>query len=195
MTSTVFLQRIADLYDEFKQHDARQSDRLRRYRNIEAESAKLLGMLVRTQQSKQILEIGTSTGYSTLWLAEAAKSVGGKVQTLEINAFRSAQAKKYAEEFGLESFIDFWVGDASDYLAQATESYDLILLDAERGCYVSYWNDLKRLLQFSGNTLIVDNVISHAGEVKDFLDLIKADENYMSTVLPVGAGLCLVVLK
>ena len=195
MTSAVFLQRIADLYDEFKQHDARQSDRLKRYRNIEAESAKLLGMLVRTQQSKQILEIGTSTGYSTLWLAEAAKSVGGKVQTLEINAFRSAQAKKYAEEFGLESFIDFWVGDASDYLAQATESYDLILLDAERGCYVSYWNDLKRLLQFSGNTLIVDNVISHAAEVKDFLELIKADENYMSTVLPVGAGLCLVVLK
>ncbi|ENU26645.1 O-methyltransferase [Acinetobacter modestus] len=195
MTSTVFLQRIADLYDEFKQHDARQSDRLRRYRNIEAESAKLLGMLVRTQQSKQILEIGTSTGYSTLWLAEAAKSVGGKVQTLEINAFRSAQAKKYAEEFGLESFIDFWVGDASDYLAQATESYDLILLDAERGCYVSYWNDLKRLLQFSGNTLIVDNMISHAAEVKDFLELIKADENYMSTILPVGAGLCLVVLK
>ena len=195
MTSAVFLQRIADLYDEFKQHDARQSDRLRRYRNIEAESAKLLGMLVRTQQSKQILEIGTSTGYSTLWLAEAAKSAGGKVQTLEINAFRSAQAKKYAEEFGLESFIDFWVGDASDYLAQATESYDLILLDAERGCYVSYWNDLKRLLQFSGNTLLVDNVISHAAEVKDFLDLIKADENYMSTVLPVGAGLCLVVLK
>ncbi|WP_336936664.1 O-methyltransferase [Acinetobacter modestus] len=195
MTSTVFLQRIADLYDEFKQHDARQSDRLRRYRNIEAESAKLLGMLVRTQQSKQILEIGTSTGYSTLWLAEAAKSVGGKVQTLEINAFRSAQAKKYAEEFGLENFIDFWVGDASDYLAQATESYDLILLDAERGCYVSYWNDLKRLLQFSGNTLIVDNVISHAAEVKDFLELIKTDENYMSTILPVGAGLCLVVLK
>ena len=195
MTSAVFLQRIADLYDEFKQHDARQSDRLKRYRNIEAESAKLLGMLVRTQQSKQILEIGTSTGYSTLWLAEAAKSVGGKVQTLEINAFRSAQAKKYAEEFGLESFIDFWVGDASDYLAQATESYDLILLDAERGCYVSYLNDLKRLLQFSGNTLIVDNVISHAAEVKDFLELIKADENYMSTILPVGAGLCLVVLK
>jgi len=69
MTSIVFLQRIADLYDEFKQHDARQSDRLRRYRNIEAESAKLLAMLVRTQQSKRILEIGTSTGYSTLWLS------------------------------------------------------------------------------------------------------------------------------
>lgn len=195
MTSTVFLQRISDLYDEFKQHDARQSDRLRRYRNIEAESAKLLAMLVRTQRSKRILEIGTSTGYSTLWLAEAAKVVGGKVNTLEINAFRSAQAKKYAEEFGLESLIDFWVGDAADYLAQATEPFDLILLDAERGSYAGYWVDLKRLLQSSGSTLIVDNVISHAAEVKTFLELIKDDEDYMSTILPIGAGLCMVVLK
>ncbi|EPG37522.1 O-methyltransferase [Acinetobacter colistiniresistens] len=195
MTSTVFLQRISDLYDEFKQHDARQSDRLRRYRNIEAESAKLLGMLVRTQQSKRILEIGTSTGYSTLWLAEAAKAVGGTVQTLEINAFRSAQAQKYAEEFGLDKFIDFWVGDAADYLAQAIDPFDLILLDAERGSYVSYWEDLKRLLQSSGSTLIVDNVISHAAEVKAFLEQIKDDEAYMSTILPIGAGLCLVVLK
>ncbi|MCH7315818.1 class I SAM-dependent methyltransferase [Acinetobacter sp. ANC 3882] len=195
MTSTVFLQRISDLYDEFKQHDARQSDRLRRYRNIEAESAKLLAMLVRTQRSKRILEIGTSTGYSTLWLAEAAKVVGGKVQTLEINAFRSAQAKKYAEEFGLESWIDFWVGDAADYLADGTEPFDLILLDAERGSYAGYWEDLKRLLQSSGSTLIVDNVISHAAEVKTFLELIKDDEDYMSTILPIGAGLCMVVLK
>ena len=195
MTSTVFLQRIADLYDEFKQHDARQADRLRRYRNIEAESAKLLGMLVRTQHSQHILEIGTSTGYSTLWLAEAAKSVSAKVQTLEINAFRSAQAKKYAEEFGLEKYIDFWVGDAADYLAESVEQFDLILLDAERGSYVSYWQDLKRLLKPTGGTLIIDNVISHTAEVKPLLELIKQDENFMSTILPVGAGLCMVVVK
>ena len=195
MTSTVFLQRIADLYDEFKQHDARQADRLRRYRNIEAESAKLLGMLVRTQHSQHILEIGTSTGYSTLWLAEAAKSVSAKVQTLEINAFRSAQAKKYAEEFGLEEYIDFWVGDAAEYLAESVEQFDLILLDAERGSYVSYWQGLKRLLKPTGGTLIIDNVISHTVEVKPLLELIKQDENFMSTILPVGAGLCMVVVK
>ncbi|KXO86672.1 methyltransferase [Acinetobacter venetianus] len=195
MTSTLFLQRIADLYDEFKQHDARQADRLRRYRNIEAESAKLLGMLVRTQHSQHILEIGTSTGYSTLWLAEAAKSVSAKVQTLEINAFRSAQAKKYAEEFGLEEYIDFWVGDAADYLAESVEQFDLILLDAERGSYVSYWEYLKRLLKPTGGTLIIDNVISHTAEVKPLLELIKQDENFMSTILPVGAGLCMVVVK
>ena len=94
MTNAVFLQQISRLYDEFKQHDSCQIDRLRRYRNIEAEAAKFLAILLRTQQSKRILEIGTSTGYSTLWLADAAKVVNGKVITLEINAFRSAQAKK-----------------------------------------------------------------------------------------------------
>jgi len=87
------------------------------------------------------------------------------------------------------------VGDAADYLADGTEPFDLILLDAERGSYVSYWQDLKRLLQSSGSTLIVDNVISHAAEVKEFLELIKDDEDYMSTILPIGAGLCMVVLK
>ncbi len=195
MTSNVFLQRISDLYDQFKQHDAQQSDRLSRYRNIEVESAKLLAMLIRSQQAKRILEIGTSTGYSTLWLAEAAQSVGGKVQTLEIDRLRSAQAHKYAQEFGLEQQVDFWVGDAADFLAQTTQVFDFILLDAERVDYVSYWADLKRLLQNAGSTLMIDNVISHAAEVKSFLELIKNDEDYMSTILPVGAGLCMVVLK
>ncbi|MEC8567013.1 MAG: methyltransferase, partial [Pseudomonadota bacterium] len=126
---------------------------------------------------------------------EAAKSVSAKVQTLEINAFRSAQAKKYAEEFGLEEYIDFWVGDAADYLAESVEQFDLNLLDAERGSYVSYWQDLKRLLKPTGGTLIIDNVISHTAEVKPLLELIKQDENFMSTILPVGAGLCMVVVK
>ncbi|MEB6665410.1 class I SAM-dependent methyltransferase [Acinetobacter vivianii] len=195
MASSVFLQRISDLYDQFKQHDAQQSDRLSRYRNIEAESAKLLAMLIRCQQSKRILEIGTSTGYSTLWLAEAAQAVDGNVQTVEIDPLRSAQAKKYAEEFELEQQIDFWVGDAADFLAQASELFDFILLDAERIHYVNYWADLKRLLQNAGSTLIIDNVISHAAEVKTFLELIKNDEHYMSTTLPIGAGLCMVILK
>ncbi|MDB0285537.1 methyltransferase, partial [Acinetobacter baumannii] len=76
MPNTIFLQRVADLYDTFKQHDSQQSDRLQRYRNIEVESAQLISQLIRMQQAKSILEIGTSTGYSTLWLAEAAQATG-----------------------------------------------------------------------------------------------------------------------
>ncbi|MNZ41919.1 O-methyltransferase [Acinetobacter calcoaceticus] len=195
MPNTFFLQRVADLYDTFKRHDAQQADRLLRYRNIEAESAKLLSQFIRMQQAKAILEIGTSTGYSTLWLAEAAQATGGQVTTVEIDAKRSAEAKRHVAELELSEIVQFWVGDAADYLKEAQETFDFILLDAERNAYENYWPDLKRLIKPKGGVLIIDNVISHAAEVKSFLELIKHDQNFMSSILPVGAGLCMVVLK
>ncbi|MDS7933001.1 O-methyltransferase [Acinetobacter sp. V91_7] len=195
MPNTFFLQRVADLYDTFKRHDAQQADRLLRYRNIEAESAKLLSQFIRMQQAKAILEIGTSTGYSTLWLAEAAQATGGQVTTVEIDAKRSAEAKRHVAELELSEIVQFWVGDAADYLKEAQDTFDFILLDAERNAYENYWPDLKRLIKPKGGVLIIDNVISHAAEVKSFLELIKNDQNFMSSILPVGAGLCMVVLK
>ncbi|WP_457968799.1 O-methyltransferase [Acinetobacter calcoaceticus] len=195
MPNTFFLQRVADLYDTFKRHDAQQADRLLRYRNIEAESAKLLSQFIRMQQAKAILEIGTSTGYSTLWLAEAAQATGGQVTTVEIDAKRSAEAKRHVAELELSEIVQFWVGDAADYLKEVQETFDFILLDAERNAYENYWPDLKRLIKPKGGVLIIDNVISHAAEVKSFLELIKNDQNFMSSILPVGAGLCMVVLK
>lgn len=195
MTNTVFLERVADLYDTFKRHDAQQADRLQRYRNIEAESAQLLSQFIRMQQAKTILEIGTSTGYSTLWLAEAAQATHGQVITLEIDATRSAEAKRHVTELELSEVVSFWVGDAADYLKEAQETYDFILLDAERNAYENYWPDLKRLIKPKGGVLIIDNVISHAAEVKPLLSLIKKDSTFMSTILPVGAGLCVVVAK
>ncbi|NUF38470.1 O-methyltransferase [Acinetobacter lactucae] len=195
MPNTFFLQRVADLYDTFKRHDAQQADRLLRYRNIEAESAKLLSQFIRMQQAKSILEIGTSTGYSTLWLAEAAQATHGKVTTLEIDVNRSNEAKRHATELALDELVDFWVGDAADYLKEAQETFDFILLDAERPAYENYWPDLKRLMKPKGGVLIIDNVISHAAEVSSFLALIKKDENFMSSILPVGAGLCIVVAR
>lgn len=195
MPNTIFLQRVADLYDTFKQHDSQQSDRLQRYRNIEVESAQLISQLIRMQQAKSILEIGTSTGYSTLWLAEAAQATGGQVITVEIDAKRSAKAKRHVAELELSEIVQFWVGDAADYLKAAQEKFDFILLDAERDAYENYWPDLKRLMKPKGGVLVVDNVISHAAEVNRFIALIKKDPDYMSSILPVGAGLCLVVTK
>ena len=193
--SQQFEARINDLYESFKKHDATQKDRLQRYRNIEPDSAQFLAMQIRIQNSKQVLEIGTSTGYSTLWLADAVQVTQGQLTTLEIEAARSAQAQQYVQEFGLDQRIQFWVGDAQDYLAACNAQFDFILLDAERDAYVDYWPHLKRVLAQQGGVLIVDNVISHAAEVKEFLELIEDDEDYMSTILPVGAGLCMVVLK
>ncbi|MPW45777.1 O-methyltransferase [Acinetobacter guerrae] len=195
MPNREFLLRLSALYDEFQQHDAKQCDRIQRFRNIEPDSAKFLSMLIRTQQSQSILEIGTSTGYSTLWLAEAAQATGAQIITLEIEEKRSLQAQSYAAELNLESSIEFWTGDAAEYLKQATQTFDFILLDAERSYYPTYWDDLKRLIRKNGGVLIVDNVISHAAEVKEFLNMIKQDMDFMTTTIAFGAGLFMVVAK
>ncbi len=190
--SLEFLAKIDVLYQHFQAHDQAYSDRLSRYRNIEPESAELLNVLIRTQQSKRILEIGTSTGYSTLWLAHAAESTSAKITTLEIDAERSELAHQNAVDFSLDRFVEFLVSDAQDYLRQTTEKFDFILLDAERDAYCDYWNYLPQILKEKGGLLVVDNVVSHESEVKDFLNLIRDNSKFSTTTLPIGAGLFLV---
>lgn len=194
--SAGFIDRITELYRSFMQHDAQQADRIKRYRNIEPDSAQYIAMLIRIQQSQRILEIGTSTGYSTLWMADALKATGGRLTTLEIEASRTEQAKRYATELVLHDVIDFWVGDAKDYLRDhAEQQFDLILLDAERDAYVSYWPDLRQMLSQAGHVLIVDNVISHAAEVQEFMNIVKQDQRFMTTTLSLGSGLFIVTAK
>lgn len=189
------MDRIGELYRSFIQHDAGQPDRIKRYRNIEPDSAYYIAMMIRIQQSKHILEIGTSTGYSTLWMADAAHVTGGKITTLEIDPSRTAQAQRYAQELELDQCIQFWCGDARDFLHQEQQLYDLILLDAERDAYVDYWPDLQRLLHPHGGVLIVDNVISHAAEVKSFITEVKQDSRFMCNTIAFGAGLFIVTYK
>ena len=185
----IFMQ---ELYEKFHRHDLKQADRLHRYRNIEPESGRFLSMLIRAQQSKNILEIGTSTGYSTLWLAEAARQTQAMITTLEVDAERVAQAKQYATEIDLADLINFKVIDAQVYLEAEKEIFDFILLDAERDAYVSYWPHLSRLLKAKGGLLVVDNVISHAAEVEEFIALIQQDPRFIMSTVPIGAGLLMV---
>ena len=183
---------MQELYEKFHRHDLKQADRLHRYRNIEPESGRFLSMLIRAQQSKNILEIGTSTGYSTLWLAEAARLTQAMITTLEVDAERVAQAKQYATEIDLADLINFKVIDAQVYLEAEKEIFDFILLDAERDAYVSYWPHLSRLLKAKGGLLVVDNVISHAAEVEEFIALIQQDPRFIMSIVPIGAGLLMV---
>lgn len=187
-----FLKQVNALYQQFQAHDAQQSDRLNRYRNIEPESAHLLAVLIRAQQAQNILEIGTSTGYSTLWLANAAQSTQGHVTTIEIDSERTKQAQSYAEQLQLRNLVDFQVADALYFIKQCNEIYDFILLDAERDAYVEYWQYLPNLLKKKGGLLVVDNVLSHASEVAEFIALVQESKQFMCVTLPVGAGLLLV---
>lgn len=174
-----------------REHDAGQADRLARFRNVEPETAELLGVLVRATRAARVLELGTSNGYSTIWLADAAEDVGGSVVSVDINAERIILAQKNLQQAGLDA--ELRVANARSTLAEsASGAWDLVFLDAERGDYVGYWPDLLRTLG-RGGLLIVDNVLSHADEVAPFLAVVSAERAVTSALVPIGAGAQLIV--
>jgi predicted O-methyltransferase YrrM len=185
---------IADaLYAAGREHDAARADRLDRFRNVEPETAELLGVLVRTRAAPRVLEIGTSNGYSTIWLADAVAATGGSLVSLEVDAARTALAREHLARAGLAGVVDLRTADAADALAAfADDAFDVVFLDAERPAYPGYWPDLVRALA-PGGLLAVDNVLSHAGEVEPFRRLVAADERVTQALVPIGAGVLLIV--
>ncbi|MGZ4385195.1 MAG: O-methyltransferase [Gaiellaceae bacterium] len=173
-------------------HDAAQEDRLARFRNVEPETAELLGLLVRCTRARRILEIGTSNGYSTIWLADAAEAVGGSVTSVEIDPARTAMARANLERAGL--IAELRGEDAAKTLRDSTDgAWDLVFLDAERPAYAGYWPELLRSLRPAGGLLAIDNVLSHAAEVAEVTGLIEAEPSVVSALVPIGAGVRLVV--
>ena len=138
-----------------------------------------------------MLELGTSNGYSTLWLADAVRDTGGTVTSVEVDADRTEQARANLARAGLEAHVELRVQYAAEALAHAPDaSLDLVFLDAERPHYPAYWPHLLRVLR-PGGVLAVVNVLSHAHELVEFTPLVEAELE--TTVVPVGAGLRLAV--
>ena len=182
----------ADVLAAARAHDATQADRLARFRNVEAETAELLGVVVRAARARRVLELGTSNGYSTIWLADAVEATGGAVTSVEIDPARTAMARANLERAGLAA--ELVTGDAGETLrVSADGAWDLVFLDAERPAYAGYWPDLLRVLRPGGGLLAIDNVVSHAAEVADVTALIEAEPAVTSALVPVGAGIRLVV--
>ncbi|WP_205865043.1 class I SAM-dependent methyltransferase [Planctomonas sp. JC2975] len=184
---------LDDLHDYGVRHDAAEADRLDRLRNVEPDTARLLAVLVRATHSTRILELGTSNGYSTLWLADAARATGGVVTSVELDAARSSEAAVNIQRAGLAEWVDLLVDDAGIVLMESKDaSQDFIFLDAERRHYVGYWANLRRVLE-PGGLLVVDNVLSHADQVEDFRLLVAADPGFSEALAPTGAGALLIV--
>lgn len=184
---------LDDLHRHGVQHDADKADRLERLRNLEPDTAALLALLVRATGARRVLELGTSNGYSTVWLADAVAANGGGLTSVELDPQRTTQAAHNLERAGLRAVVDLRIQDAADTLRQSDDGeWDLIFLDAERPAYAGYWPDLVRSLRPRG-VLVVDNVISHAGELAAFRALVSADDRVSEAVAPTGAGALLVV--
>lgn len=182
---------LETVYSESRAHDETQTERAACWRNLHPDSAALLAVLVRAKQARKVLEVGTSNGYSTLWLADAVRDTGGSLRTLEIDKARKKAARQNLREAKLEDYVRMEVCDAGEFLRDYSKYFDVVLLDADRSQYTAYWPHLQRILTKPGSLLVVDNVLSHADEVQAFIALVEADKNFSSMVLDIGAGLLL----
>ena len=175
------------------ENDAHETERARRMLNITPDTGEFLSVLVRFGNARRVLEIGTSNGYSTLWIAEAAAAIDGHVTTLEYAADKVAMARDAFARSGLADRITLVHGDAGQWLAQAADaSIDLLFLDSDREQYAGWWPQLRRVLR-RGGLLVVDNATSHAAQMEPLRALLDADQNFGTSLVPVGNGELLAV--
>jgi predicted O-methyltransferase YrrM len=169
-------------------NDAATNDRAGRMLNITRETGEFLAVLVRATAARRVLEIGTSNGYSTLWLADAARGIGGSVTTVESAEYKIPLASANFARCGLSQFITLVHDDADRLLRRSDRSaYDLIFLDSERPEYPGWWPHLRRVLR-PGGLLIVDNATSHVEQMAPFVALVTADPEFVTCLIPVGKG-------
>ena len=179
---------LAELEQFGRDNDSATAERPRKMLNITRDTGEFLTVLVRAALARRVLEIGTSNGYSTLWLASAAQDIGGSVTTIEKSQYKiDLPAKNFARS-GLASSIAQVHDDAGRLLERSADSaFDFIFLDSERPEYSGWWPHLRRVLR-RGGLLVVDNATSHPAEIAPFVALVKADAEFITSLVPVGNG-------
>ncbi|MEI9965439.1 MAG: class I SAM-dependent methyltransferase [Caulobacteraceae bacterium] len=99
----------------------------------------LLNLLVREARSQRILELGTSYGYSAVWLAEAARATGGRIISLDVAAYKQAEAAKSLAEAGLDGLVEFQAGDALEIIPRLEGTFDFVFMDIWKDLYGRAW--------------------------------------------------------
>jgi len=179
---------LAELEQFGKDNDGSTAERPRKMLNITRDTGEFLAVLVRATLARRVLEIGTSNGYSTLWLAEAARAIGGSVTTVEKSPYKIDLSAANFGRSGLASYILQVHDDAGRLLERSADgAFDMIFLDSERPEYPGWWPSLRRVLR-PGGLLVVDNATSHPVEIAPFIALVKADADFVTSLVPVGNG-------
>ena len=158
----------------------------RRLRQIPPETGKLLALLAAGAPPGAVLEIGTSGGYSSLWLALACRERDDRLVTFEEDVNKVAMARQTFQLAGVEGIVEVVQGNALDLLPHYP-GVAFCFLDIEKDVYTACYRSLAPNL-VPGGILCADNVISHASDLEDFLAEVQSDPRLDALVVPVGKG-------
>lgn len=164
--------------------------------NVPRSTGSFLNIITRAIKAKKVLEVGTSNGYSGIFLAEALSHNQGTLYTVESHKERFALAAANFKKAGLDSHIEQILGHAPEVFVdfakrrEAQEGFDVIFIDATKMEYKSYLEALMPFLKPEG-VLVADNCLSHKSELEDFLEFTQKSPFLQSTLLPFDNGLML----
>jgi predicted O-methyltransferase YrrM len=181
---------LAKIERDGRENDERETDRARKMLNLEPETARLLSILARSARAKRVLEIGTSNGYSTIYLASAVAETGGKVISIERNPDKQSMARENLVRAELLDYVDVRLGDATAIIREIAGPFDFVFFDADR---ISAAEQLRILAPKLAAAVLVlaDNVLSHPTEIAGYLAAAASLGGFEHMVVPVGKGLSL----
>jgi caffeoyl-CoA O-methyltransferase len=156
-----------------------------RTRNVERETGRWLALLVRATNAREVLEIGSSNGVSTIWLAAAARLNGGRVTGTEILPERAADANNNLAAAGLDAVARVVAGDARTTVASLPGPFDLVFIDAEKDDYVDHLVSVADRVR-PGGLILADNVISH--DVSAYQAALRARNDVETVTIPIDRG-------
>ncbi len=162
----------------------------KQYTNIAPENGQFLSILVRSIQAQHVLEVGTSNGYSSIWIASALKQTGGHLITLEYDRKRAAEAQAHLNETSFSDIVEIRVGNAIGEIPKCETTFDLVFLDAEKS---EYLRDLELVLPKirSGGLVVADDTVTMRDEMLDYVDFVFNTPLLNSVDIPLDDGIIL----
>ena len=180
------LDRMRFLIELDKKHRAENAPRLQRLHQVPPETGRFLALLAAIAPDGQYIEIGTSAGYSALWLSLACRLVGRELITFEILEEKTKLAQETFLLAGVGDVVNLIQGDAMKYLPDYVD-VSFCFLDAEKEIYSSCYELVVPNL-IAGGILAADNVLSHEKILKPMIDQALTDERVDSLIVPIGSG-------
>jgi len=184
--------RVRSVLDRLEREDTEERDRglpsSERSRQVARTTGLFLFSLTAVQNDCEVLEIGGSRGYSTIWLAAGARYLGGRVLSLEQDPRKVEAWRRNIADAGLEDWAELVEGDAHETLATIDDVFDVVFLDAEKDDYETLFA-LARGKVEPGGLFVADNVLSHPDPLANYSAARQADPTLSSVTVPLDRGL------